>query len=371
MKILHTISSFRTGGAEKLLIDITRQHYYTKNEKINVCIINNIYDSHMILELKKYANVYFLGRREGSKNIKYIYQFIKLVKELDIDILHCHNIFSYKFSIISKIILRYLKIVYTIHDTNIYNNIPNIYVALDKFLISKFIAISTAVRTNILERGIKEEKIELVYNGIHVESYNIEKKKSNNNTIIIGCVARLVPEKKGQDVLIRALYEIKKYYPNVKCRFAGDEPSEKGIKKTKNRDYLQSLVNKLGLEGNVEFLGNIIDVPKFLQGIDIFVLPSRYEGFGLSIIEAISSKTPVIASNIEGPKEILNDGKYGLLFETENEIDLSKKIISLIESNEKKTIDIAYQYVNENYSIKNMYKKYFNVYESVLSDKSI
>lgn len=371
MKILHAISSFRTGGAEKLLIDITRQHYQTKNEKINVCIINNAFDSHMVLELKNYANVYFLERKEGDKSIKYIYKFIKLVKELDIDILHCHNRFSYKFSMIAKIILRNIKLVYTIHGTNIYNNIHDIYVKLDRILLSKFIAISTDVKSNIVERGVKEEKIELIYNGIDVKRYNLGNKKNNNDTIVIGCVARLVPEIKGQDVLIRALYEVKKYYPNVKCKFAGDVPIEKGIKKEKNRENLQSLANELGLEKNIEFLGNIIDVPQFLQGIDIFVLPSRYEGFGLSIIEAMSSKIPVIASNIDGPKEILKNGKYGLLFETENEIDLSKKIISSIESNEEKAVDIAYQYVNENYSIKNMYEKYFNTYEAVLSDKSI
>ena len=123
MKILHTISSFRTGGAEKLLIDAAKQHYYTTNEKFNVCIINNEYDNHMLSELEKYANVYLLGKDESNKNIKYIYKFIKLVRQCKIDIIHCHNRGSYKFSIICRIILRRVRLIYTIHDTNIYNNI--------------------------------------------------------------------------------------------------------------------------------------------------------------------------------------------------------------------------------------------------------
>lgn len=364
MRILHTISSFRTGGAEKLLIDTVREHYYSKGEKSNVCIINNEYDEYMVSELRKFSDIYFLGKEENQKSIKYIYKFIKLLKDLQIDILHCHNRGSCKFSIISKIVLKKIKIIYTMHGTNIYNNISNIYVKLDKKFINKFIAISNAVQSELLERGIKDENISLIHNGINIESYNL-KKHNCNNEIIIGCVARLVPEIKGQDILIKALYEVKKLYPNIKCKLAGDVPIENGIKKIENRVKLQELTKKLELEGHIEFLGNIENIPKFLQSINIFVLPSRYEGFGLSIIEAISSKTPVIASNIDGPKEILKEGKYGLLFETENEIDLSKKIISLIESDENKTIDTAYEYVNGNYSIKNMYEKYFNVYEEV------
>lgn len=368
MNIMHVISSFHTGGAEKLLIDTVKEDYKMNKLKSYVCIINNQYSIQMLNELRKYANVILIGKSEKNKNIKYIYKFIKILKESDINIVHCHNRGSYKFALLSKVFINKLKIVYTIHDTNIYNNVPEVYVKIDRIFIDKFIAISKAVEDNITMRGISPDKIKLIHNGIDVEKYNLSK-ELRKNEITIGCVARLVPEKKGQDILIKAISKVKKLYPNVKCKLAGEVPIEGGIKKNENKIYLEELAKSVGVYENIDFLGNVDNIPEFLKGIDIFVLPSRYEGFGLSLIEAISSKTPVIASNIDGPREIIKGDKYGLLFEKENECDLSEKIIQVILGYEYQKIENAYLYVNENYSVKSMYKKYYDVYQSVFNKK--
>ena len=76
----------------------------------------------------------------------------------------------------------------------------------------------------------------------------------------------------------------------------------------------------------------------------------------------MAAKIPVIASNIDGPKEIIKDNKYGTLFESESVEDLAKKIIKVIESNDEIKIEKAYKYVNNNYSIKEMVNNLSNIY---------
>ena len=157
--------------------------------------------------------------------------------------------------------------------------------------------------------------------------------------------------------MINAIKIVKESHPNVRCYFAGgyEEKDKDDIK------VLEKLIKENKLDKNIIFLGSIDNVPKFLEKIDLFVLPSRQEGFGLVVIEAMAAKIPVIVSNIDGPKEIIGENKYGTLFESENHIDLANKIISNIEC-EKNTEDI-YNYAKRFFSINSMIKSLREVYK--------
>lgn len=369
MNIMHCICSLNTGGAEKLLIDLVSNIKCENEDSINVCITNNQYDENLLNQLASKAKVYKLERPESSKSIKYIIDFIKLVKKQNINIIHCHNRGSYKFAIIAKVILgKKIKIVYTIHDTNIYNNISLYYKYIDKLLVNKFIAISKSTENDLLSMNVKIDKIERIYNGIDFNNFKNDKNlktRNNEGNIVVGCVARLVPTKKGQDVLINAISIVKEKYPNIVCRFAGDVLTINGKKDMQILKELSDRVTKLSLEENIEFLGNVSNVPQFMNGIDIFVLPSRVEGFGLTIVEAMASKIPVIASNIDGPREIINE-RYGILFEKENYKELAEKIIELIENNNLINTDEVYNYAKSNYDITYMANRYYNLYKKVI-----
>ncbi len=354
MNILYTIFSLGIGGAEKLLVDIVNNWDKNSGDNVYVCIINNRIEKSLLDKIDNNINVIQLNRTEGDKNIKYLFQYMNVIRKYKIDIIHCQSNDTVRFSLFSKLINPKIRIFYTVHDTNTFNRLKKIDIIVDKIICNKIIAISSSVYGEIVERGIKPKKIEIVYNGIDLSMYSINKK--SHKSINIACVARIVPKKKGQDTLIRAMGIVKEKYPNVKCYFVGDTDN------TDEKIKLNKLVKENNVENQIVFMGNLDNIPKFLETIDIFVMPSRYEGFGLALIEAMASKIPVIASNIDGPKEIIKDNKYGTLFESESVEDLAKKIIKVIESNDEIKIEKAYKYVNNNYSIKEMVNNLSNIY---------
>jgi len=131
---------------------------------------------------------------------------------------------------------------------------------------------------------------------------------------VIGALGRL-DEIKGFDVLLRAAAGLRDQGVDFRLRLAGDGP-EMGA--------LKALSQGLGLDGRVEFVGWVRNPGNFLRTIDLFVMPSRYESFGLVTIEAMAAGVPVIASDIEGPCEILKGGALGTLFRSEDEVDLAR-----------------------------------------------
>jgi glycosyltransferase involved in cell wall biosynthesis len=130
------------------------------------------------------------------------------------------------------------------------------------------------------------------------------------------------------DVLIKAISSIKNNIENIQCNIVGIGPESKKLK---------GMVQKLDLDGNVNFLGFIKrhdDVIKIIKKSHVFCLPSIVEGFGIVVIEAMACSTPYVCSNIPPLKEVTNNGMGGLLFERENPHDLAKKILVLLKDND-------------------------------------
>ena len=126
------------------------------------------------------------------------------------------------------------------------------------------------------------------------------------NPLVIGTTARLSPEK-GLSYLVDAFARLRDRYGHlVRLRIAGEGPE---------RGALEQQIARLHLEGAVELSGWLEHdyVPAFLQGLDIFVLPSTWEGFGVSAVEASALGLPVVASNIHGIPDAVIDGTTGLL----------------------------------------------------------
>ena len=174
------------------------------------------------------------------------------------------------------------------------------------------------------------------------------------NVISVGRLDHLV---KGQDLLIEAANNLVKVkgLKHVKFFIAGEGSSRK---------FLEELILNLNLSENVFLLGNKNRewIYENLCRYDLFIQPSRLEGFGLTVAEAMAAKVPVLASDIEGPAEILENGKHGILFEKNSSEDLALKIkntIQLIESGEiGNMIDSAYNHCLNNFNITRTAREY-------------
>ena len=197
-------------------------------------------------------------------------------------------------------------------------------------MFDRFIAVHPGQQEVFNRIGIKKNKIFFIPNGIpdhyfkngdHMafkNKYNLKDKK------IITFIGRLTPHKRVND-LIEVINEIvKNYYKNVFLIIAGPDVNE--LKR------LRELVKCK----NILFLGQISEAQKLmlLDSTDIFVNPSSFEAFGLSLVESMAKGIPVISANNVGAMYVLDNGKYGLLYSIGNKKELLERILYLIENPE-------------------------------------
>lgn len=133
---------------------------------------------------------------------------------------------------------------------------------------------------------------------------------------VIGALGRLHPVK-GFDVLLRAAAMLRDRGVDFTLRIAGDGPELQA---------LRDLRGELGLAGRVEFCGWLSEPEAFISGLDLFVVPSRYEAFGLVLAEAMAAGVPVVASDLKGPRAVLEDGRFGRLTQAGDPASLAEAV---------------------------------------------
>lgn len=143
--------------------------------------------------------------------------------------------------------------------------------------------------------------------GVDLDRFRHEPQAQRDDAAVptVGAVARMSPEK-GFDHLLRAVALLRDEDVALNVLLAGDGPS---------RASLERMTNDLGLRDRVTFAGEVAheDVPAMLRRLDIFAMPSTWEGFGVSALEASAMELPVVASDIHGIPDVVLDGKSGLL----------------------------------------------------------
>jgi glycosyltransferase involved in cell wall biosynthesis len=266
----------------------------------------------------------------------------KVVKKRNIDLIHANSIRSSiysAFAVIGKEIPTISHIRVTDFGTN------KVYELIAAKLLNfndKIIVVSEAVKQKLLNLNTKlDKKIVKIYNGIDLSEFDLSScyKVLRNeygfseNDILVGMVGRFAPWK-GHRYFIDAASKINN--KNTKFIIVGDVVFEK------NKEYKNEMINlsiNLGISKKIIFTGYRSDIPDIMSDLDIFVLPSDEEPFGRVVIEAMAAKTPVIATKLGGPLEIIDSGS-GILVEPKNSNALAKEINNLINSKQKR-VDIG------------------------------
>lgn len=355
MNVLHFISSFTQGGAESLLLNFVK----ADNKDIVFAVMNDQIDEHLKQTLiQTCEKVYFLNKKLRSKHPKYFFKLLIIIKKNNISIINSHEFGSMMWAIFCKILKPKLKLVHTIHSSIIVKKWNKIIRFFNRNFIDMNIAISDEILNDCIKYNLKVTKI---YNGIDIKKFkpshfNI---MSLFNIIHVGRISHRI---KGQDILIKALKECKNKGMKFTCNLVGGI----FIFDKESLGYLKELTENLNLTNEINFLGNREDIPDLLAQSSLFILPSRYEGLPLSLLEAMAAKLPVIASNISGSSELVEHGNTGLLFESENYLDLAEKIFSLYNQPEEmeRLAQNGYQYV-QGFDISMMCTKYRELYKNL------
>jgi glycosyltransferase involved in cell wall biosynthesis len=227
-------------------------------------------------------------------------------------------------------------------------------------------AVSRAA-AKFIEHFTKGKEIVVVPNGVDVERFMI----ITGETIslleepIILYVGRLA-YRKGLHVLVRAMPLVLKEIPNTQLLIVGEGYMDR---------FLRTLIKSLNLEENVKMLRFIPDekLPELYASSHLFVLPSLYcESFGITLLEAMASGRPIIASSVGGIPEVVEDGVTGLLFRRGNVQELADKIIRVLNDNKlAQTLAFnARKLVKERYSWAVIANKMEDLYEKTLKSYS-
>ena len=225
---------------------------------------------------------------------------------------------------------------------------------------TRFIAVSRAVKESIVDQGVEAEKIQLIYNAVDVSRFeNSDGEKIRQETgilsdeIVFGLVANLYPVKNHHSI-IDALAELHQEGKLAHLIFIGDGELRK---------ELESQVNNLNLNKYVHFLGARFDVEDILDAIDVFVLASLTEGLSNALLEAMASKTAVIASRVGGNVEVVEDGVDGLLvsIEASSIAKAMKKLHDSKELRDEMGVN-ALKHISRQFSLEQMLSHYEDIF---------
>ena len=344
MKITHLIYAFPTGGSETMLVDIANEQI--NKAEVSLVIINAIYNKVLLSTLDKRISVRFINRKKRSRNIIPIIRLNILLLKMKSDVLHCHD------QTIIPLLLPSLKkkAVLTVHDVNINSKYFKRFKKL--FAISKVVKEDIYIRCSLYST--------LVYNGICLNRFMIKERNTRSEILNVVIVSRLHHEKKGQHLALEALKFLKERgITNIHLDFIGSGSSEQ---------YLKNLTFEFELNDQVNFLG-LKDrdyIYTHLKDYDLLIQPSLYEGFGLSVVESMAAKVPVLVSDIDGPMEIIENGKFGFHFQSGNSEIMAEQIYYIIlnYSGEqlRQKVEEAYLHVRANFEISTTAQLYIRYY---------
>ncbi|MCK5123103.1 MAG: glycosyltransferase family 4 protein [Candidatus Pacebacteria bacterium] len=190
-----------------------------------------------------------------------------------------------------------------------------------------FITVSKSSLKELRSLGFNKDNIKIIHNGIDHNFYkpDFSSKSSYPHLVCLGRIKKY----KSLDILIKAMKKVVEQVPDVKLSIVGDGD---------NKKELEKLVEKLNLKKHINFRGFVSEEKKreFLQRSWVAVNPSFNEGWGVTSIEANACGTPVIASDVEGLRDSVIDGKTGYLFDYGDHNMLAEKIVKVLNDEHKR-----------------------------------
>jgi glycosyltransferase involved in cell wall biosynthesis len=364
MKILQIINSLGTGGAEKLLLD-TLPLYREEGIEMDILLLwdNDCMFTQQLQKLNC-CKVYILNKSYNTRAIYNPFLILKISKIIkDYDLVHVHLFPAQYFVALANMLNgNKNKLLFTEHSTSNSRMASPFLAILDRFFYksySKIVAISEGVKDSLGKHLKKQSKIELIVNGVETAKVsqaplNVEIKNRfpDRETELIVQVGGFRIQK-DQDTVIRSLVSLP---INYHLLLVGDG---------ERKDQLVDLVKQLSLVDRVHFLGIRNDVFSILKSVDIVVVSSHWEGFGLAAVEGMAARKPVVASDVPGLSEVVQGA--GILFPVGNSEQLAAEITALLENQEHyQSVAEACQQRAADYDIHKMVDQHIKLYKSVL-----
>jgi glycosyltransferase involved in cell wall biosynthesis len=360
-KVTHLITTIERGGAEKQLLTLASEQVQSG---LNVVVLYLKGKPDLRNEFEA-AGVKVNNILVGKSFLKQIFLLSKYLRKNPSPV-HAH---LPKSELLASIVVQNKNFIFSRHNAEpFWPDGPRIISnLLSKFVCkraSQGIAISNAVKSYLIKRGEIPNgyTIDLVYYGFQKDiSINAAGlglitniMNGQNSNYKIGTIGRLVPQK-DYPTLLSAFSNVLESEPNTDLYVVGEGHLQKD---------LIELSKSLGINGKVHWLGKTEYIKEFLSKIDLFILPSKYEGFGLVLLEAMVANTPIIAANNSSIPEVLGKTYEGH-FSTGDVNALAQLIkTAIIDDNFSKKLVISYSSQLDLFDPSKMNRNIENVYSN-------
>ncbi len=363
IKVLHIIDSFNVGGLENGLINIINLSQGTEIDN-NICCIRKSGSAEK--RLKHQIPIFEMHKRPGNDPFL-IFKLFRLIKREKPDVVHTRN-WGTVDGILAALLAGVPVIIHGEHgwdagDPKGMNFKRRIARKIFSLFIRKFVAVSDDIGKWLIEScGISAKKVQVIINGVDICKFDLrdrpaelEKKWGLKGKTVIGTVSRLDPIKRI-DLLIQAIARITENREDLCLLIAGDG---------KKRKQLETLAQETGVSKHVVFLGTIDGVDKIYNLMDIFVLISENEGISNTILEAMASGLPILATNVGGNPELVDHMENGLLI---NPKDVSAVVDALryyIDHPDRQAVfsKNSRKKAVEHFALKKMVQNYLTLYK--------
>lgn len=325
-RVLHIVDSLEIGGLERLVHDLAITRGAASTSVACLCALGPFGE---VLR-NRGIPVELIGTQGGY--IPTVWRMRKHLRRIKPDLIHCHNLFSFLNGCTASRLAGNIPLVMTKHGASVPGN--GLGSRMNRVLIRRadVVAVSRQAR-HIMRVWTGNRQVHYIANGISTDAYDHLPTRTEARTqldlpqssFVIGIVARVTPSK-GHQLLIEVFARMRTKIANAMLLIVGD-----GI----GLSEVKAQVGRLGLNSPVRLMGERQDVPTILAAMDVFCLPSETEGMPMTILEAMAAGLPVVASNVGGIPELVEEGRTGFMVGPGAADELEAALVTLANDPER------------------------------------
>jgi glycosyltransferase involved in cell wall biosynthesis len=367
IRLAQVIYALEIGGSEMLAWRIAKA---LNQERRYICSIYSVQEGETLAELLAAEGISAKAfSRKGRFDIRLISRMAQLFRAEKIQLLHTHHLGQLLYGGLAGR-LAGARVVHTEHEYYTlklfrHRRLLRILSGLTDAVTAVAEPVTEFLRTEV---GIPGKKLSTIPNGVDVAQFATAKPIDRtvfgwqDADVVIGCLARLEPEK-GHTILLEAFSRVHSQYPRAKLLLIGDGAE---------RSRLEQFAQQLDLRTSVVFTGIRRDVPELLAMCDMAVLASVHEGLPIAILEAMAARKPVVATQVGSLPQMVLDGKTGFLVQPRDPYGLAEALKILIADEPgRQCFGVqGYDLVRTRYSFDRTADQYKALYDSVLAGRA-
>lgn len=369
VRILFVISQLGAGGSERVVLDLAKGLEPSQFDVYLVAFNSGVLEQ----AFRDVCKRVFLVHKKPGFDLSAMLRVSGIIAEFNIDVINAHHYMPCFYSFLGAVLLRNRRLIYTEHSVSevdgIYASNHGRLLRWMLYRIAGVVGVSREVRDAFRKYyPMHSRKISAILNGVDIPKFSSRKHRAKvreqfrflPEDFVIGTVANF-RKVKNHACVVRAAARLKRVCPQARFLFIGTGfPGDA----ENSEDELRQMIAALELEDRIVLAGYRDDIPLLLSSLDVFCLPSLSEGLPVSILEAMAAMVPVIGSNVAGIREVVDSGKTGLLFASDDDEELACLIQMLADGTSFASIlvDEACSYINENHAHQKFLGRYAKLF---------